>query len=85
MHEAKHLAAVIHLGTFVLKAPAQHHVAVEQQALLGAHLGRGGGIEVAQPFGMGTGRLVGVGGTGGGSGGCRKLTTHVCLGHPLIA
>ena len=29
VNEAKHLAPVIHLGAFVLKAPAQGHVSVE--------------------------------------------------------
>ena len=38
MHEAKHLAPVVHLGALVFKAPAQAHVAVEHQPLSAADI-----------------------------------------------
>ena len=34
VHEAEHLAAVVHLGALIFKAPTEGHVAVEHQTLL---------------------------------------------------
>ena len=81
VHEAKHLAPVIHLGALVFEAPAQGHVAIEQQALLAAHRGGGGGIQILETLSMGTGHVGGVGRTGGDPRSGRHVLTHICLCH----
>ena len=54
VHEAKHLAPVVHLGAFVLEAPAQGHVPVQLQTGLPVHAGPLCRHQFGEPFGMGT-------------------------------
>ena len=54
VHEAEHLAPVVHLGALVLKASAQGHVPVELQAGVPVHGGPLCGDQLGKPFGVGT-------------------------------
>ena len=72
VHEAKHLAAVVHLRALVLKAPAQGHVAIEHQTLVARHRGGHRWVEILQALGMGTDQTGVVCRTGGSATGCRS-------------
>jgi threonine aldolase len=57
VHEAEHLAAVVHLRALIFEAPTQLHVAVEHQAHLTGDLGRLARIQRLVTRGMATSRL----------------------------
>ena len=52
VHEAKHLAAVVHLRALVFEASTQGHVAIEGQARVPIHAGPLGGDQGREPFRM---------------------------------
>ena len=79
MHEAEHLAPVIHLGALVLKAPAQGHVAVEHQALVAADRRPCAGVQIQQTLSVQT-HGIDVGRAGGCTTGGHSLT-EICLCH----
>ena len=54
VHEAKHLAPVVHLGAFVLETPPQGHVPVERKPRVPINAGPLCGDQFREPFGMGT-------------------------------
>ena len=79
VNEAKHLAAVIHLGALVFEAPTENHVAVKHQTLITAHRGGGGGVEVQQTLSVQTDRIH-IGRARRSTAGGNTLT-KICLRH----